>query len=76
MSTLFTATVIINGQPIAYDVTFENDHYTFRPDDGQPVTEPFTVYRQDDEWKVKSSLNDIAQQQAVEQLEDYLLQQH
>ena len=76
MNTLFTATVIVHGQPVAYDVTFENGHYTFQPQPEQDVTAPFTAYREDDTWKVRGLEDEIAKHQAVSQLEGYLLQQH
>ena len=76
MSTLFTATLIVHGQPAAYDVTFDNDHYTFHAQEEQVNPSSFTIYRENDEWHVKSTIDDIMKQQAVSQLEAYLLQQH
>ncbi len=73
---LFTATLIVQGQPIAYDVTFEEDHYTFQPQAEQDKLSSFTVFREHDEWQVKGMIEDVMKQQAVSQLEAYLLSQH
>lgn len=74
MDILFTATLIIHGRATAYDVTFEKDRYVFRDEENRQPT--FTLYRENDEWKADGPLDEIAQRQAVDQLEHYLLQQH
>ncbi|MBD0277972.1 MAG: hypothetical protein M3342_02700 [Bacteroidota bacterium] len=76
MNPLFTATLIVQGQSEAYDVTFEHDHYTFLAQEKNINPVSFKVFREEDEWHVKDSIPDILKQQAISQLEYYLLQQH
>lgn len=73
MDTLFTTAVIINGQSKSYNVSFENEAYVFKGDDGTPA---FKLRREDDEWKLDGELSDISRQQATSALDHYLLSQH
>ena len=75
MDTLFTTSVIINGQSKSYHVSFADEAYVFTPDseDGTPT---FRLRREEDEWKLDGELTDISRQQATAALESYLLSQH
>lgn len=75
MDTLFTTTVIINGQPQDYKVTFANDVYQFQPE-GNMAAPAFGMRRAEDTWKLEGELNEISKGQAVSALEHYLLSQH
>jgi len=75
MDTLFTTTVIINGQSVSYNVTFADEAYVFTPD-SENEAPTFKLRREEDEWKLDGSLSDISQQQAANALENYLLSQH
>lgn len=75
MDTLFTTSVIIEGQPQDYNVTFANDVYQFVPD-GNDQAPAFGLRRADDEWKLEGNLSDISKSQAESALESYLLSQH
>jgi hypothetical protein len=74
METLFTTSIIINGQQQAYAVTFQDDAYQFTPDDNTGPN--FGLRRAEDEWKLDGDLTPIAKDQAVSALEHYLLSQH
>ena len=74
MEALFTTSIIINGQPQAYSVTFKDDAYQFSPDGGNAAS--FELQRAADEWLLKGELASIAKDQAVSALEQYLLSQH
>ena len=74
MSILFTAT-IIQKEPVEYSIHNENDVYVFEPFDSTSG-QTFKIKRINDRWVVEGELNEIAQQQAIAQLERYLLQQH
>ncbi len=74
MSTLFTATVI-EKEPVEYSVHNEEDVYVFVPSDNA-AGKTFRIKRMNDQWHVDGQLDEIAKQQAVSQLERYLLQQH
>lgn len=75
MDTLFTTSVIINGQSKSYNVSFADEAYTFKPDaeDNAPT---FKLRREEDTWKLDGDLTDISKQQATVALESYLLSQH
>ena len=75
MDTLFTTSVIINGQSKSYQVSFADEAYTFTPEngDGAPT---FKLRREEDVWKLEGELSDISKQQATAALESYLLSQH
>ena len=74
MEPLFTADVIIEGQNKLFNVTFHDEQYYFSPEDGDG--QPFSIKRENDEWKITGTLAPVAQQQAVSALEHYLLSQH
>ena len=74
MEVLFNPTIIINGQPQDYAVTFKEDAYHFTPQGGN--ASPFRLRREEDEWKLDGELSDISRQQATSALDHYLLSQH
>lgn len=74
MEALFNPTIIIDGQPQDYAVTFKEDAYHFTPQGGN--ASPFRLRREEDEWKLDGQLAPIAKDQAVSALEHYLLSQH
>ncbi len=74
MSNLFTAT-IIQKEPVEYSIHNENDVYVFEPTDPSSG-KTFKIKRHNDQWFVEGDLNDIAKDQAIAQLERFLLQQH
>ncbi len=75
MDTLFTTSIIINGESRSYDVTFADDAYVFTPDSEESVP-TFKIRREEDEWKLDGEISDISRQQATAALESYLLSQH
>lgn len=75
MSNLFTATIIQN-EPIEYLIHNEDDVYVFEPTDPSSSGKTFKIKRHNDQWVVEGNLNDIAKDQAIAQLERFLLQQH
>jgi hypothetical protein len=71
---LFNTELIIDGNPSAYEIQFENDRYIFKPlDINQPS---LTLIREKDEWQVEGNVNTITERQAISALEHYLLSQH
>lgn len=75
MDTLFTTSVIINGQSKSYNISFADEAYVFTPD-SEDVAPTFKLRREEDEWKLDGELTDISRQQATAALESYLLSQH
>ena len=75
MDTLFTTSIIINGESKSYDVSFANETYIFTLDseDNAPA---FKLRREEDEWKLEGNLTEISRQQAIAALDSYLLSQH
>lgn len=74
MDTLFTTSIIINGETQEYGVRFQNEVYQFTPNGGNGT--PFSLRREDDAWKLEGDLAPIAKGQAESALEHYLLSQH
>ncbi|MDQ3550799.1 MAG: hypothetical protein M3413_04660 [Bacteroidota bacterium] len=73
-NSLFKTELIIEGNPTAYTIQFENERYHFKPFDSN--TPDITLIREHDEWHVQGNVNEIAGRQAISALEHYLISQH
>ena len=71
---LFKTELIVNGNPSAYEIQFENNRYNFKPIDlNNP---PISLIREKDEWQILGEVNEVTGRQAISALEHYLLSQH
>jgi hypothetical protein len=71
---LFKTELIVDGNPSAYEIQFENNKYNFKPIDSN--NPPLSLIRENDEWQVQGNINEITVRQAISALEHYLLSQH
>lgn len=76
MEELFSTNIEVNGRDISYRVVFENEKYNFISDEGGQSYSSFSFRRQHDEWVDEASLPPQINKQAIDALENYLLQQH
>ena len=76
MEHLFTTNISINSQPIAYEVSFDHEQYIFLSGAREKQFASFSIRREHDEWHEQENLPEDVKNQAVEVLENYLLQQH
>lgn len=74
MEDLFTTQLQQGGGTMAYRVVFDQEQYRFIPDGFEGNA--FALKREHDEWHPVEPLPEAVQQQAVDALERYLLQQH
>ena len=76
MENLFSTDIAINGQHVSYRVFFDNEKYFFRPESENKGFPFFSLKREHDEWHDQEMLNPDIREQAIEELEKYLLKQH
>lgn len=74
MEDLFWTTLNVNGQPGDYHIVFENEEYRFYQHGS--LTPAFIFRRQHDEWHSADEASEGIKDEAVEELEKYLMRQH
>jgi hypothetical protein len=74
MEDLFTTQLQQGGGSMGYRVVFEEEAYRFIPDGD--AGNAFALKREHDEWHAATPLPEDIKRQAVDALEQYLLQQH
>jgi hypothetical protein len=74
MDPLFTATIPVNGQPVSFDVHFEQESYVFAPASGG--AESLRLRKEHDEWHTEGPADPATRTAAAEALDRYLLSQH
>ena len=74
MESLFTTDILIDGQPVAYAVSFHDEQYEFTPDNSNGIF--FSLRREEDEWHTNDAINETVKNNAIDALDKYLLSQH
>ncbi len=72
MDPLFTATINSKNIEDKFLVYFENEKYVFQSEGDVQ----FKLMRTHDEWKVEGNVDEQVKDEAIRQLEKYLLAQH
>jgi hypothetical protein len=75
MEHLFTTELITSGKSTAYEVMFNNEHYSFSPISSGDAS-VFQLSRIHDEWHGSEDIPQPLRAQAIKALDDYLLAQH
>jgi hypothetical protein len=76
MEHIFSADLVIDDRNVAYNVDFEDEKYTFRPQQDNPRLPSFELSLQNNEWIEQEAIEPGIKKQAVASLEKYLLSQH
>lgn len=76
MEHIFFADIIINDKKVMYNVNFEDEKYTFRPQGDDPASPSFELKLQDNEWTEQEAIDPGIKKQAIASLDKYLLSQH
>ncbi len=74
MESLFKTDILIDGQPVAYAISFHNEHYEFTPDNNNGIF--FRLRREEDEWHTNDVIDESVKNKATDALDKYLLSQH
>ncbi|HVG14495.1 MAG TPA: hypothetical protein VM935_06025 [Chitinophagaceae bacterium] len=75
MEKLFTANLLVKGEQVAFEATFSNEQYHFKPVDDQQ-DKAFAIKREADEWHEVDPIPEDVKRQAIDALDNYLLAQH
>ncbi len=76
MEHLFSTNLFLNNQPVAYEVSFNQEQYIFLSGAREKEYASFSLRREHDEWHEQGRLPADLKNQAVDVLEKYLLKQH
>jgi hypothetical protein len=76
MEKIFSAHLKANGHEVEYHVVFENEKYIFSTDDSNARVSSFSFGREDNQWIDLDNVEPSLKNQAIDQLEKYLLSQH
>lgn len=74
MESLFKTDILIDGQPVAYTVSFHDEQYEFIPNNGKGIF--FSLRREEDKWHTTDAINETVKNNAIDALDEYLLSQH
>ncbi len=74
MESLFTTDILIDGQPVAYAVSFHDEQYEFTPNNSKGIF--FSLRREEDEWHTNDAITETVKDNAIDTLDKYLLSQH
>ena len=76
MEKIFSAHLDVNGKNYEYHVVFENEKYIFNTDEQGSAVPNFSFTREENEWIPQENIEPGLKEQAITQLEKYLLSQH
>ena len=76
MEDLFSTNISVNDKNGVYRVVFDQDKYVFLPEAEDNELPSFSFKRENDEWHDQELIAPELKKQAVDALENYLLQQH
>ena len=76
METLFNTTLCIQNKNVPYKVVFEENKYSFLPENAESKTTVFSFVREHDEWHSTDNIAPGIKSEALAALEKYLLAQH
>ncbi len=76
MEKIFSAHLDVNGKNYEYHVVFEDEKYIFSTDDPNASVPRFSFRREENEWIPVDNIEPGLKQQAISQMEKYLLSQH
>ncbi len=74
MESLFNTDILIDGQPVAYAVSFHDEQYEFTPHNSKGIF--FSLRREEDEWHTNDAITETVKDNAIDALDKYLLSQH
>ena len=76
MEKLYSFNMNVNGETIVYSVLFENEVYSFVPEDIYVNAATLQFRLENNHWIALQQIDPEIQQQAISCLDQYLLSQH
>lgn len=76
MEDLFRTNLSVNNKDVVYHIVFDHEKYIFQPESPGDNLPSFSLKREHDEWHEQDKIDPSLKEQAIDELEAYLLKQH